>query len=332
MSPTAKIQARPWGAISKKILFRKDHWTALIVIDLIIWSKQTCREDVGSDAPPSTLQLPSLDARWEDCHPLIIFVGRSWLSLWASVVHFIHSRCSMTPKHFLPDIHLDIIHAFFGFLGGVNSDLINGRYKYKVESFWDVQYLKKSSSGFPVWRSCNWHDSLLWWDWVHLLFIHFVLYSKMKKRWIKIFNFLSITISTITSLGMWGMNASDAEAFKESPYTLVLTLKVEETNAIWLLWKSAMCAKTLICSFFQNTFHRLYSQDDGMGVMAEYLTEGESNVFYAPFHSWGASIIKIWFNSRWWPVHAGFRMEQACCNCTSSWYWYRGPISKVFSI
>merc|ERR1719225_419491 len=38
---------------------------------------------------------------------------------------------------------------------------------------------------------------------------------------------------------MWGMNASDAEAFKESPYTLVLTLK-----------------------------------DDGMGVMAEYLTEG----------------------------------------------------------
>ena len=27
---------------------------------------------------------------------------------------------------------------------------------------------------------------------------------------------------------MWGMNASDAEAFKESPYTLVLTLKVEE--------------------------------------------------------------------------------------------------------
>ena len=101
---------------------------------------------------------------------------------------------------------------------------------------------------------------------------------------------------------------------------------------IWLLWKWAMCAKTLICSLFQNTFHRLYSQDDGMGVMAEYLTEGESNVFYAPFHSWGASIIKIWFNSRWWPVHAGFRMEQACCNCTSSWYWYRGPISKVFSI
>ena len=136
----------------------------------------------------------------------------------------------MTPKHFLPDIHLDIIHAFFGFLGGVNSDLINGRYKYKVESFWDVQYLKKSSSGFPVWRSCNWHDSLLWWDWVHRLFIHFVLYSKMKKRWIKIFNFLSITISTITSLGMWGMNASDAEAFKESPYTLVLTLKVEENE------------------------------------------------------------------------------------------------------
>merc|ERR1719220_1865611 len=39
---------------------------------------------------------------------------------------------------------------------------------------------------------------------------------------------------------MWGMNASDAEAFKESPYTLVLTLK-----------------------------------DDGMGVMAEYLTEGD---------------------------------------------------------
>merc|ERR1719220_497771 len=38
---------------------------------------------------------------------------------------------------------------------------------------------------------------------------------------------------------MWGMNASDAEAFKESPYTLVLTLK-----------------------------------EDGMGVMAEYLTEG----------------------------------------------------------
>merc|ERR1719150_2693615 len=37
---------------------------------------------------------------------------------------------------------------------------------------------------------------------------------------------------------MWGMNASDAEAFKESPYTLVLTLK-----------------------------------DDGMGVMAEYLTD-----------------------------------------------------------
>merc|ERR1719445_2286405 len=36
------------------------------------------------------------------------------------------------------------------------------------------------------------------------------------------------------------MNASDAEAFKESPYTLVLTLK-----------------------------------DDGMGVMAEYLTEGD---------------------------------------------------------
>ena len=41
----------------------------------------------------------------------------------------------MTPSHFLPYIHLDIIHAFFGFLGGVNSDLINGRYKYKVESF-----------------------------------------------------------------------------------------------------------------------------------------------------------------------------------------------------
>merc|ERR1719278_1848031 len=39
---------------------------------------------------------------------------------------------------------------------------------------------------------------------------------------------------------MCGMNASDAEAFKESPYTLVLTLK-----------------------------------DDGMGVMAEYLTEGD---------------------------------------------------------
>merc|ERR1719350_2486159 len=39
---------------------------------------------------------------------------------------------------------------------------------------------------------------------------------------------------------MWGMNASDAEAFKESPYTLVLTLK-----------------------------------DGGMGVMAEYLTEGD---------------------------------------------------------
>merc|ERR1719225_2141725 len=39
---------------------------------------------------------------------------------------------------------------------------------------------------------------------------------------------------------MWGMNASDAEAFKESPYILVLTLK-----------------------------------DDGMGVMAEYLTEGD---------------------------------------------------------
>merc|ERR1719320_984207 len=39
---------------------------------------------------------------------------------------------------------------------------------------------------------------------------------------------------------MWGMNASDAEAFKESPYTLVLTLK-----------------------------------DDGMGVTAEYLTEGD---------------------------------------------------------
>ena len=29
---------------------------------------------------------------------------------------------------------------------------------------------------------------------------------------------------------MWGMNASDAEAFKESPYTLVLTLKVEENE------------------------------------------------------------------------------------------------------
>ena len=45
-----------------------------------------------------------------------------------------------------------------------------------------------------------------------------------------------------------------------------------------------MCAKTLICSSFQNTFHRLYSQDDGMGVMAEYLTEGESIVSCAPFH------------------------------------------------
>ena len=100
-----------------------------------------------------------------------------------------------------------------------------------------------------------------------------------------------------------------------------------KTNAIWLLWKSAMCAKTLICSLFQNTFHRLYSQDDGMGVMAEYLTEGESIVSYAPFHSWGVSIIEIWLNKRWWPVHAGPRMEQACCNYTSPWYWYRGSIS-----
>ena len=30
--------------------------------------------------------------------------------------------------------------------------------------------------------------------------------------------------------GLWGMNASAAEAFKEAPYTMVVTLKVQILN------------------------------------------------------------------------------------------------------
>merc|ERR1719170_123614 len=55
---------------------------------------------------------------------------------------------------------------------------------------------------------------------------------------------------------MWGMNASDAEAFKESPYTLVLTLK-----------------------------------DGGMGVMAEYLTEGDDPFMLDLEWNWHDSLL-----------------------------------------
>jgi len=70
--------------------------------------------------------------------------------------------------------------------GGANSNLINGRYKYKASPYDGV------ATGMTAY------------------------------------------------FGMWGMNMSAAEAFKEAPYTMVVTLK-----------------------------------EDGSGVMAEYLSEGE---------------------------------------------------------
>ena len=82
---------------------------------------------------------------------------------------------------------------------------------------------------------------------------------------------------------MWGMNASATEAFKMAPYTMVVALKVQILNNSKCKFNTFQTIKSLVgilhfnleLFLLKSASHLFFSKEDGTGVMAEYLSEGE---------------------------------------------------------